>query len=253
VDGQLRLLRSRSRSFAGSVVLNVVILGTPLFTKLTSVFLRDSRVNEWSEAESSERLRAVQKALQSRYATPSYIYAGVGEATGAFTLCRLLLPRRPDVTLKRSNVLTWDEIRVSNLIFLGSPKAHIHLRELLAAQDFTLESTRIRNLRPQPGETEEYGNLWAPGYSDLLEDHALIAFLPGLHGAGRILVLAARSTEGMWAAVDYVSEASRAQELIRKLRQPGGGLPSAFQVVLKARFKTIKTTIPVHISYVART
>ncbi len=80
-----------------------------------------------------------------------------------------------------------------------------------------------------------------------MEDYALIHCLPGLHGNGEIMVLAASSTEGTWAAVQYVTEAAHARELVGKLQLPSGKLPNSYQVIIKARFKE---EVPVSLSYV---
>jgi hypothetical protein len=85
----------------------VISLGTPLFTKFTGGgFFRDPKVNDWEQAQKSARVRELRQTLKSSYASPAYNYTGVGEATGAFLLGRLLFTRRPDLILKRSVTLS---------------------------------------------------------------------------------------------------------------------------------------------------
>ena len=77
----------------------LIVLGTPLFTKFTGGFLRDPRLNQWEEAERSERVRAVQRALESPFAIPSYNFTGIGEAHGVFpALASSSSPDRPGWT-----------------------------------------------------------------------------------------------------------------------------------------------------------
>lgn len=224
----------------------LISLGTPLFTKFSGGFFRNPRINEWELAEQSEQTRQIQQLLQSRYALPWRNFTGTGEATGAFLLSKLLQARKPDLLLKRSSVVSWEDIQHNNMIFLGSPKFNRHLKDLPAQGDFIIEGGVVRNLRPRPGELSEYRDVWKTK-GELVEDYALIHRLPGLHGNGEIMVLAASSTEGTWAAVQYVTEALHARELVGRLQLPSGKLPDSYQVIIKARFKE---EAPVSLSYV---
>lgn len=60
-------------------------------------------------------------------------------------------------------------------------------------------------------------------------------------------MLAANSTQGTWAAVEYVTEEEHARELVRFLRLSSGKLPRSYQVVIRAKFKT---EVPVELVYV---
>jgi hypothetical protein len=224
----------------------LISLGTPLFTKFSGGFFRNPKVNEWDLAEQSEQVQQIQQILQSHYAVPWHNFTGIGEATGAFLLCKLFYERKPDLQLKRSSVLSWEDIQHHNLIFLGSPKFNRHLKDIPARGDFVIEGGVIRNLRPRPGEPNEYRDLWETKRV-LQEDYALIHRLPGLHGNGEMMILASSSTEGTWAAVEYVTEAAHARDLVSKLQLPSGKLPDSYQVIINARFKE---EVPVKISYV---
>jgi hypothetical protein len=61
-----------------------------------------------------------------------------------------------------------------------------------------------------------------------------------------MLVLAASSTEGTLAAVEYVTRPASAAELVRLVRGNGQKLPAHFEVVIRARFKAM---VPVQMSY----
>jgi hypothetical protein len=226
----------------------LIALGTPLFTKFAQGFFRDPRLNLWEEAEGSERLREVQKALGSSYASPSYNYTGVGEASGTFLLTRLLAPRRPNLLLKRSAAFSWEDLSTHNAIFLGSPKYIPRLKDIPFQQDFVIEGGSLHSLRPQPGEPREFPEVWTPNHAAILEDFALVTHLPGLHGRGEITVLAASSTEGTWAATEYVTNPSHAKELVARLGAVRGRLPEAYQVVVHA---VIKDGVPIGVKAVA--
>jgi hypothetical protein len=224
----------------------LVALGTPLFTKLAGSFFRSPRINDWETAESSPQIPLLQRALGSPYALPWNSFTGVGEATGAFLLAKLLHGRKPNLMLKRSVALSWDDIRQHNVIFLGSPKFNPQLKDFPSKGDFVIEGGVIRNLRPMPGEQKEYRDVWKTQV-ELVEDYALIYRFPGLHGRGEVMVLASSSTEGTWAAVEYVTGFNHARDLVHRLRLPSGDLPKSYQIVIKAKFQD---DVPVEISHV---
>jgi hypothetical protein len=225
----------------------LVALGTPMFTKFSGLFFGNPKINEWPEALQSEQLKLLQKDLQSDSAVPSYPYTGVGEATGAFLLCKLLLVRKPDLVLKRSNILSWDDVRNSNVIFLGPPKFNQLLKDIPTGDGFAIERGAIRNPRPQQGEQDAYRSTWSGDQTQLLEDYALIYHLPGLHDHGEIMMLGSASTEGTWAAVEYVTRPAHARDLVDRLKLPSGQLPRSYQVMIRVEFKQ---QVPWKISYV---
>jgi hypothetical protein len=225
----------------------LLVLGTPLFTKFSGGFFRSPRINDWEAAASSETVRKMQRLLSSDYAVPWHNYTGIGEATGAFLLAQLLSRRRIPVMLKRSSALAWEDLEHHNVIFLGSPKFNRQLLDLAASADFVIEGGVIRNRNPRPGEATEYRDVW-PNKAEIAEDYALIHHLPGLHGRGNILILGSSSTQGTWAAAQYVTEPTHVKELVARLGLAGPGrLPSSYQVVVRARFKQ---DVPVEVSYV---
>jgi len=110
----------------------LISLGTPLFTKFSSGFYRNPKINEEAQANRSEEIGRLQERLGSPYAVPSYAYTGAGEAIGAFLLARLFQGRAPSFTLERSSTITWDDIRHQNVIFVGPPKFNLQLAEIPA-------------------------------------------------------------------------------------------------------------------------
>jgi hypothetical protein len=83
--------------------------------------------------------------------------------------------------------------------------------------------------------------------TEVEEDYSLVSRYPGISGSGELMVLAGGSTESVLAAVEYVTQPNYAAELCEKLATGCRELPSAYEVVIKARFKS---QTPVEISYV---
>jgi hypothetical protein len=104
----------------------------------------------------------------------------------------------------------------------------------------------VKNLRPRTGEAERYQKPSAPDVEDIPEDYAVITRVHGVTGWGEVLVLASTSTEGTWAAADYLTNPIALEGMMKRLRN-GGKVPDNYQVVIKCRFKS---QVPIHTEYV---
>jgi hypothetical protein len=226
----------------------MVCLGTPMFVRFPDFGLfRDPKVNDWQEAEKSERFTAARKALGGKGIFASYAYTGAGEASAAFLLSKLLATRKRDMLLTRSSILSWQQVVDDDVVFVGPPKFNLQLQAAALAQDIVIEPEGIRNQKPQPGEPEFLQDRLVPEKPSEGETHALISRTPGLSGVGELLVIAGNASSDTLAAAEWLTEPLRARELVRRLRTPSGEIPRYFQVVVKVAFKQ---GIPVQSSYV---
>lgn len=225
----------------------VVSLGAPLFAKISGSFFRDPTMNSWDKAQDSPGVKELEKTLGGK-AVAQNLYTGVGEASAAFELARLFLSANKDLNLVVSSGLTWEDIGRNNMIFVGPPKYNLQTRDLPVQMDFVVEHSRVVNRHRLSGEPASYDETWTPDRATLLEGHALISRLPGLHGTGYIMMLASTSTEGTRAAVEYVTRPDYAERLVSSLRGKDGVLPKYFQVVVRAQFKS---QVPIRVEQVA--
>jgi hypothetical protein len=225
----------------------IVVLGSPMFVRLNTHYFRNPWANDWKEAEREIPLEELSRLLKSPTPpTPTYRWTPFGEAAAAFKLAVVLSPLK-DLVLKRSTVLAWEDVRASNLIFLGPAKFNRQLPDLPIQQDFVIEQGAIRNLRPLPGESQRYRKPSAPDVEDIPEDYAVITRVSGVTGWGEVLVLASTSTEGTWAAAEYLATPQALESMMKRIRSSEGSLPSNYQVVIKSRFKS---QVPIQTEYV---
>jgi hypothetical protein len=144
-------------------------------------------------------------------------YTGIGELVSVHELTRLFDSKRADFVLKRSALVTWDEARSRNLIFIGSVAENGSLKLLPSMQDFTLTATAdaagIINHHSRPGEPPVYLRPEHP----LTKDYAVVALLPGSQPDQRMFVFSGLTTLGTQAAVEYASTPASAAELIRQV------------------------------------
>jgi hypothetical protein len=214
----------------------MVAIGTPLFVKIGGNFFRDPTINNSETLNNAERVRELRRVIGGDTATAS-IYTGIGEAEGAFELGRLLLARSPDMTIRASSQLTWEDIDRYNMIFLGSPKYAQQTLDLPVRQDFEISRSQVQNLHPAPGEPAAFEERFSADHVHLDEGHALISRLPGLHRTGEILVLAGSSTESTRAAAEFVTRPEYVSSWVKQLHGHGD-LPQWFQLVVHVRYKS---------------
>lgn len=149
-------------------------------------------------------------------------YTGIGEAMAVHELTRLFDQAGLSMHVKRSQLLTWDEARDRNLIFVGGPDTNHPQRELPRLQRFAFKTVgeepqpeigAVVNLQPLPGEENYYYSSGAP----YTRDYAVIGFVPGLDGIHKALILAGTTTYGTQGAAEFLLAPENVKALLDKL------------------------------------
>lgn len=225
-----------------------VVLGSPLFVRFHNSYFRHPLVNDWATAERDLPLEQMRALLNNPTpASETHRWAPFGEAVAAFRLASVLSQRKQDMIIKRSSVLSWEDIRASNLVFLGPRKFNPQIQDLPINQDFIIDRGAVHNLRMRPGERATYSKPTPANTEDIPEDYSIITRMRGIEGWGEVLVLGSSSTEGTWAAADYVTNPVQMRELTRRLSQETGRVPDCYQVLLRSRFRN---QVPIQTEYV---
>lgn len=166
-------------------------------------------------------------------------YTGIGEVFAVHSLDHLFSTMNSRFTLKRSQLLTWDEAKTRSIVFVGSTIENLTLRDIpweqkygfLTREHGPIRELYIANLKPAPGERLEYASgLDRP----LKKDYALISRMPAPDGVHTILILAGITTMGTQAAVEFVCDPARVKEMQSRLPVQRG---SAFCAVLEIEVK----------------
>jgi hypothetical protein len=174
------------------------------------------------------------------------VYTGTGEVMGVFYLTRMFEPLRVNLTVKRSLLITTDDLLHHSVIFLGSSRENAVLARLPLTQDFVFGfaqkpqsfwNARLLNLHPHPGESASYALARDPASGALGTDYAVVSFLPGMAPNRRIVVLAGLTTLGTQAAAEFVTSRFQTAGLANRL-MPGWAsasakMPRFFQFVLR--------------------
>jgi hypothetical protein len=166
-------------------------------------------------------------------------YSGTGTVMAVAELSNLLSVAGRSPRLKRAELLTWDEVKDANVVFVGAPDANSRLGELAPLQHFKFKSGHdeprfgvggIVNIHPGPGEESIY---FGPTARPLTFDYAVVALLPNLHPERKVLILAGTNTYGCQAAAEFLTRSDLLGELFGRLGAAKSGKLPDFEALLK--------------------
>ncbi len=189
------------------------------------------------------------------------VYTGVGEVIGVNLLGNLFFKAGTPFRVERSLLLTWEDLKIQNIVFLDGPTENLLLRRLPQEQDFVYRSdpnkggppkVHVANRKPLGNEQSRYeAILEGASQSMVTRDYALISMLKGIEPNRHLLILAGITTFGTQACAEYISKPESIKELIKRLNLSTDPtrprLPDSYQVLLEVK---IEGSIPVRTSYV---
>jgi hypothetical protein len=160
-------------------------------------------------------------------------YTGTGEASAIRDLTRVFDAHHADFILKRSRLVTWDEAKSHDLIFIGAASQNSALQELRTNFDFGIDLDNdhqgfISNRHPRPGEPAQF----KPDSAN--DEYAIIAFLPGIDPGTRVAIFTGLTTNGTQAAVEFVCNPTNVQQLAKAIGRQGDAFVP-FESVLHIR------------------
>lgn len=225
---------------------SIVCLGTPLFFRYRGAFVRVPGQEDFETFSRGEVARKLGEALGDSEPVEGHEYTGAGEGSGAFLIAQTLARGGVYPQVRRSHLLTWEEIKNDNVVFLGSAKYIPQLRQLPEQPDFLADRLGVLNPRPRPGEPEIFrGKRTADG--DLLEHHAVISRIWGPGRQAKLWLIGGSSTGATLAAVETACSEEKLAALFFNVRRPGEALPQSIEIVVKAEFRR---EVAVGVSYV---
>ena len=169
-------------------------------------------------------------------------YTGVGEVLAVHELDRVFAQLHRQILVKRGSLLSLDDVKNNDLIFVGSPAENLTLRDIPSTQEFVFQRMTsgprkgdlgIVNLHPQADEQRAF--FGTPNNLTLTDDYSVIALERGLNPARSVLILAGTTTLGTQAAVEYVCRQSSVEQLLLRLAVSPNGEPEPFEAVLHVK------------------
>jgi hypothetical protein len=197
----------------------------PLVIYSNALFLGDSKTGlRYPPPDASPTELAAQHSVDH--------YTGIGELAAVYQLTRFFDARHASFILKRSLLVAWDEAKLTNLVFIGSPAENSSLKVLPSARDFTLTSNSnysgFINQHPKTGEPTLFSRPEHP----LTKDYAILALLPSVEPGKQMLIFSGLTTLGTQAAVEYACSPENVAELLKTATSAKGQV-RPFEAVLE--------------------
>ena len=182
-------------------------------------------------------------------------YTGVGEVLAVHDLDHVFALLGRPILVKRGSLLSLDDAKNNNLIFLGSPAENLTLREIPSTQEFVFQpltsgprkgDLAIVNMHPQAGEPEAF--LASPSNLPLTEEYSVVARVREGNPSQSVMILAGTTTIGTQAAVEYICSPQSLQDLLHRLGVATTADLKPFEAVLRVK---VTRGVPVAMELVA--
>lgn len=153
-------------------------------------------------------------------------YTGSGELIAATRIAEFLTHSGGAFVIKRSRIVSYEDIKNQNVIFLGGTGQNLVLRELPIPQELTFVpapadqvpmGSFIRDLHPPTGQPANYKLQLDPSTGAIQVEYGLISFLPGISPGQDLLVFAGITTLGTQAAADFATS-ERSLRVLESMR-----------------------------------
>jgi len=191
------------------------------------------------------------RELKGFYFVPTTTdFTAVGETLGLLNFFELFRNVGQQIRVRQSRLVDFEEIKRGNAILLGGNQPWSG-RIFLYPEGFWFHRGVILNRNPQPGEQAVSRPQFDPVTNNLIRDYALVLMLPNERKGQRILLIYGIYTQGSQAAIDYVTNEERLQELreaLLALSPDRKTPPEYFQVLLET---TVENSVPGKASFVA--
>lgn len=169
-------------------------------------------------------------------------YTGVGEVLAVHELDNVFAQLGRPILVKRGSLLSLDDAKNNNLIFLGSPAENLPLRDIPNTQEFVFQQLTsgprkgdlaILNMHPQAGEPNAF--LASPSNQPLTEEYSVVARVREGNPSQSVMILAGTTTIGTQAAVEYICRPSSLQDLLQRLGVSKPGDLKPFEAVVRVK------------------
>ncbi len=182
-------------------------------------------------------------------------YTGVGEVLAVHDLDRVFALLGRPILVKRGSLLSLDDAKHNNLIFLGSPAENLTLREIPSTQEFVFQrltsgprkgDLAIVNIHPQAGEPSAF--LASPAKLPLSEEYSIVARVRERNPTQSVMILAGTTTIGTQAAAEYICAPQSLEDLLQRLGVSNAAEIKPFEAVLRVK---VTRGVPVAMELVA--
>ena len=195
-------------------------------------YLRNIFVNNL--AGGLEELRKRLPLEPSHPLKPSFHFQSAGEVNAMLALIRLFSRLKAPLEVRNSRFTSWNELRSSNLILLGSSRISSFVDSLQGGNDFVITTGSIRNLHPRDGEEAEYlGLRHMEGTLEKVVEPALVTRQPGLTPGTTVTMISANHGRAIEGTGNFLTLEDDLAALLESCGMNlGEPLPERFQLLL---------------------
>jgi len=197
-------------------------------------FIRNIYVNDVHNGLDQLKER-FQGTLASPDFNPSFHFVSAGELQCLLSMSRMFGLLGVRYETRNSRFASWNVLRESNLIFLGSSRTNPFVDSLQGENKFALTAETIVNTRPAPGEPECYtGSRYKDGKLEKVTEYAVVTRRPGVRAGCATTVISGNHGRAIEGAGDFLTTENQVQALLERMGlESQANLPSHFQVLLE--------------------
>ena len=198
-------------------------------------------------SEYLEQKQAVMTSLAASSRLPQALihisdhqYTSIADLNMAFRIGRLPQADTAQLEIRYARDLTLSELKNSNLILMGGPRANPWVQLFAGRIDYSLDDEPADGLdnvnvkAPRPGEQSRY---MAVVKGEGTYSLAVIAFVGGLEGDDHALLIEGTDMAGTEGACDFLLDSKASAAFFSTLTRPDGSV-SHFELLLET--KTVK-------------
>jgi hypothetical protein len=226
-------LRKFWHPYLFSDLANVLIYAEVLFFRdQQGSYVRNIFVNDLATGPAEIQRRF--PSLDIGQMNPSFHFLSAGEVYSMLSITRFFQEMSVPIEVRNSRFSSWNELRQSNLILLGSSRTNSFLNSLQNEEMFTITQDTIINPNPRDGEQREYrGIRHVDGKLERLTEWAVITRRPGLTPSSTVTMVAANHGRAIEGAGQYVTREDKMAELADRFGTGLSAFPASFQVLLR--------------------
>lgn len=196
-------------------------------------FIRNVYVND--VATGAREIAAMLPRVEMQAFRPSYHFQSAGEVHCMLSLAKLFHEVGAPLDIRNSRFCSWNELRRSNLVLIGSARTNKFVDSLQSDQCFVMLPDRIENREPHPGEQSSYAGVrFLEGKLERVTEYAVVTRQQALTPEGVITTITANHGRAIEAAGLFVTLEDKVDGLLRRMNpDPQAPVPRRFQALLR--------------------
>lgn len=229
----------------------IIAFINPLFVRLQrngspDIIYRTRGNNSWEAAVRSPEFSIMVRSLGNPSAKPTFNMVERSSLVSTFVLSQFLARHRGDISLARSDELSWQDFAENDVIQFAPFTIDKGDSALPVRPALIVDNTGVRNLKPSGQEPAVYPDPPDHQESDG-EGLELVSVLPGPLGRTTVMTFSSNHAWGVIGGVQSLTDPAFASVLVKKLKEPSGSIPSYYQILFRISYRD---GTPTNASYV---